>query len=593
LLAEGELCRCDSATIGTNSSTRINRRDDSDAIGCYVTAVGTPAILPWCGGDRAARRVHRALAVLAAMIVFARPGFAQVQRDSSVDWLVSAGSAPEAYLRVLQLVDVVPLYPWSVRAFSSEELQRLAPPARTQPWGTAFSARDHRAVFSLTGVEAGLVYNSRVPYGSNDGAVWAGRGVTSTLTAGARFAYGPVELVVAPMFFRAQNAAFPLAANGMVGPFAFANARQPTTIDLPQRFGDTPYQRLDPGQSTARISGLGFTGGISTANEGWGPSTAEPFLLGNNAAGFRHLFLGTARPLGLWGVAVHARAIAGKLDQSDYSTTPMEGQGRYLSGIVGVVTARQLPGLELGAGRLFHNYFPDSSVTLGQVLAPVFHGLLKAGRAATLGTTTGDEPDNQLASLFGRWVFPASGVEVYGEYGRDDSGFDLRDVAVEPDHDVAIILGFRKAWKRLGGALLVVSAEAFNDRLSHLDPVRNQTVAYVHTVVRQGHTERGQILGAPDLMGGGGESLAIESYTSAGHSSLQYTRAMRVQQYFEERQPGKSPFDVMHSVEYNRTTFRHFADLTVGAAAVYETNRDLTGENVFNVRMSAQFSAHW
>jgi hypothetical protein len=448
-------------------------------------------------------------------------------------------------------------------------------------------------VFSLTEAEAGLVYNSRVPYGSNDGAVWAGRGFTSTLTAGARFAYGPAELVVAPVLFRAQNADFPIAANGFVGQLAFANARQPITIDLPQRFGDTPYQRLDPGQSTLRVSGLGFTGGISTANEGWGPSTAEPFLLGNNAAGFRHLFLGTARPLGLGGLSVHVRAIAGKLDQSDYSTTPMEGRGRYISGIVGVVTARQLPGLELGAGRLFHNYFADSSVTLGKVIRPVFQGLLKAGRAAALGTTTGDEPDNQLASLFGRWVFPASGVEVYGEYGRDDSGYDLRDVAVEPDHDVAIILGFRKAWKRQDAALFVFSAEVFNDRLSHLTPVRPQAVPYVHSDVRQGHTERGQILGAPDLMGGGGESLNFESYTAAGHSSLQYTRASRIQQYFNERQPGKSPFDIMHSLDYNRTTFRRFADFTAGATAVYETNRDLTGENVFNVRVSAQFSAHW
>ena len=59
------------------------------------------------------------------------------------------------------------------------------------------------------------------------------------------------------------------------------------------------------------------------------------------------------------------------------------------------------------------------------------------------------------------------------------------------------------------------------------------------------------------------------------------------------RQAGKAPFDVMHSLEYNRTMFRHLADLTAGGEAVYETNRDLTGANVFNVRVFAQFSAHW
>jgi hypothetical protein len=541
---------------------------------------------------RAARTLVRPLLLLAAVFALSRPAAAQVKRDSSVDWLISAGSAPEEYLRVLQLVGIVPSYPWSVRAFSSDELRKLAPGATANPWGGKFAVRDHAAAFSLTGAEAGLVYNSRVPYGSNDGAVWAGRGLTSTFTAGARFAYGPAELIVAPIFFRAQNAQFPIAANGNSGSLAFADART-SGIDQPQRFGDTPYQRLDPGQSTARLNGFGLTGGFSTANEGWGPSTAEPFLLGNNAAGFRHLFFGTARPLGLAGIAVHTRVIAGKLDQSEYSPPPVQGRGRYLSGIVGVVTARQLPGLELGAGRLFHNYFADSSVTLGKVLRPVYQGLLKKGRAEALGTTTGDEPDNQLASLFARWVFPASGVEVYGEYGREDSGYDLRDVILEPDHDVGIIVGFKKGWRRPSGALSVLSAEIFNDRLSHLNPVRPQSVPYIHTPILEGHTERGQILGAPDLRGGGGESLNFESYTANGRASVQYTRASRIQQQFEERQPGKSPFDVTHSLDFRRTTFRHFADFTAGATAVYETNRDLSGANIFNVRVSTQFSAHW
>ena len=540
---------------------------------------------------RAARKLVAPFLLIAAVVTLSRPATAQVKRDSSVDWLVSAGSAPEEYLRVLQLVGLAPLYPWSLRAFSSDELRKLAPGAVAHPWAAAFSAREHAPAFSLTGAELGLVYNSRIPYGSNDGAVWAGRGLTTVVTAGARLAYGPAEVIVAPIFFRAQNTYFPIAPNGRLGSLAFADA-QTITIDQPQRFGDQPYQRLDPGQSTARLSGFGFTGGVSTANEGWGPSTAEPFLLGNNAAGFRHLFLGTARPLGLAGIAVHARAIAGKLDQSDVFV-PMGTQGRYMSGIVGVVTARQLPGLELGAGRLFHNYYQDSSVTLRKLLRPVFQGLLKNGRAAALGTTTGDEPDNQLASLFGRWVFPASGVEIYGEYGREDSGYDLRDVILEPDHDVGIILGFKKGWKRPDGALFVLNAEVFNDRLSHLDPIRPQAVPYIHEPIRQGHTERGQILGAPDLRGGGGESLTFDSYTGDGSASVRYTRASRIQQSFNARQPGKSPFDITHSLDYRRTTFRHFGDITAGATAVYETNRDLSGGNVFNVNVSTQFSAHW
>ena len=43
---------------------------------------------------------------------------AQIARDSSVDWLVSAGSEGERYLRVLQVAGLAPLSDWSIRPFS-------------------------------------------------------------------------------------------------------------------------------------------------------------------------------------------------------------------------------------------------------------------------------------------------------------------------------------------------------------------------------------------------------------------------------------------------------------------------------------------
>ena len=290
---------------------------------------------------------------------------------------------------------------------------------------------------------------------------------------------------------------------------------------------------------------------------------------------------------------MHVRAIAGKLEQSDYSTTNMVGRGRYLSGLVGVVTIRQLPGLEFGGGRLFHNIFADSTVTFGKIIRPVLHGLLKDQRAAALGTASGDEPDNQLASLFVRWVFPASGLEVYGEYGREDNAFNLRDLGEEPDHDVGVILGFRKAWKRSLDRIVVLRSEVFNDRLSHLDPLRGETVPYIHTYVTQGHTNLGQILGAADLKGGGGQSLALETYTSRGHVTLEYSHTLRDQLLFGERQPGLSPFDVTHALSFKQTSFHGGLDFVRGVTAAYELNRDFTGDDVFNLRLTAALRAHW
>lgn len=537
--------------------------------------------------------VGRAVLVALACMFHAATAGAQLRRDSTVDWLASANSDAERYLRTLQLVGSSPLYPWSLRAFSTDEMRALAPLDTLHPWGSSLGAPARGSRFRIIAPEVGAIFNSRFPYGSNDGPVWAGRGLTTTLSLGARAAYGPFDVIVAPQVFRAENADFPLGSNGLAGALAFADARYPTAIDNPQRFGATPYQRFDLGQSTARVTLLGATAGVSTANEFWGPAVAEPFLFSNNSAGFRHLFIGTARPLGFGGVAVHVRAIAGKLEQSDYAITDMVGRGRYLSGLIGVVTVRQLPGFEFGGGRLFHNIFADSTVTFRKVIRPVFQGLLKDQRVAALGTSSGDEPDNQIASLFARWVFPESGLEIYGEYGREDNAFNLRDLGEEPDHDVGVTVGFRKAWKRSLDRFIVLRSEIFNDRLSHLDPVRGESVPYIHSPITQGHTHLGQILGAPDLKGGGGQSVALETYTSRGHATLEYSHALRGQLLFVERRPGHSPFDVTHALSFEQTSFHGGLDFVRGVTAAYELNRDFTGNDVFNLRVTAALRAHW
>ena len=55
---------------------------------------------------------------------------------------ILVGSERERYLRVLQTLGMVPLYPWSIRGFSPQELDRLRPTTESHPWaGTrAFAA---------------------------------------------------------------------------------------------------------------------------------------------------------------------------------------------------------------------------------------------------------------------------------------------------------------------------------------------------------------------------------------------------------------------------------------------------------------------
>src|SRR2546425_3465362 len=142
---------------------------------------------------------------------------------------VFAGSELETYLRNLQLVGRVPLYPWSVRSFSPRELDRLFPSDSSHPWAGHYdlalppsSAPQGRLKLDVVRPTATIRFNSAFPYGSNDGPIWAGRGLTSAVQAGLALRYGALSLTVAPIAFRAENADFSLMANGNTGMLAFA-----------------------------------------------------------------------------------------------------------------------------------------------------------------------------------------------------------------------------------------------------------------------------------------------------------------------------------------------------------------------------------
>lgn len=531
---------------------------------------------------------RRALAALTASLLLIIPATSRAQfaRDSSTNWLVSAGSEGERYLRVLQVAGLAPATQWSIRPFSSSALGRVAPSDSGHPWAGRMVLQARRPVWiRVLQPELGGIVNSTFPYGFNDGPVWAGKGLTAVASAGVQGRAGPLSFTLAPQFFAAQNAGFPIAPNGRIGAQRFADALY-TTIDLPQRFGNGVYQRLDAGQSLAQLSMFRFTLGVSTANEYWGPATESPFLLGNNAAGFAHAFAGTDGPLTVGPVTVNLRLIAGRLDQSKYSFADATNSRRYISGIVVSGGIKQLPGLELGAGRLFENIWPDTGVGFGDIVDPLFQNLLLKKLAGKYGGI-GARPDNQIASLFARWAFPASGLEIYGEYGREDNAWDLRDLIVEPDHDVAFMLGMARTWKRPGSRLFVLRGELLNSAISDLARVRVQVPPYVHAPVVQGHTQLGQILGAPSGYAGGGASVSADLYGPSGRASISWRRMMR-----EPPVVTTGARDAIQAVSIDGLIFRQRIDLAPELTLVYNVNRN-GGGDALDARIALAARAHW
>jgi hypothetical protein len=478
---------------------------------------------------------------------------AQASRTTVLDF--ATGSEFEDYLRVLQVAGMEELYPWSVRGFAPRVIARMAMADSAGPWALRRNFQNTRVVAGS--VKLGATVNTSFPYGANDGPVWAGRGITLIGNGGIAGRLGPLSFALAPKAFVTSNAPFDLVPNGRSGPLVYNNGSFPDVVDYPQRFGNKAYSRLDPDASSVRFDTRFISLGVSTGNEWIGPATEYPFLLGTNAPGFPHLFVGTGDPMNLWLARVQARVIWGKLYQSDYS--PVSGSTHYLSasesGTVRLMASSQIvilpkgvPGLELGLARFLHvpNRVGEPSAAFWRKPFKAF--FLKNEYAA--GDTAG--ADNQLASAFFRWVFPHSGFELYGERGYEDQFYDFRDFTQDPDHEREYMLGFQKTFSRSNNVLDVLKAEVLNYQLPSIARVRIEGLIYVHGTLRQGHTNRGQLLGASAGVGAAAAStISWTRYSPSGRSTFLLRRILR-------DQPNIAPFTMVSPAR---------SDVTISAGA--------------------------
>ena len=503
------------------------------------------------------------------------------------------GAEEEQYLRVLQVAGLAPSYPWSLRGFLPGELPRIRAGHAVHPWQDRFDSADDYADELEVGwvrPEGQLILNSGYPFGENDGALWAGRGLTLGLNGGAYFRKGGLHVRIAPEAFVAQNADFDLAPNGLSGEGAFRDGRFPLHIDAPQRFGNSPYSRVTLGSSAVSLQFHGVGLGVSVAAQQWGPSLHYPLLVSNNAGGFPHLFLQTAHPVSVGIGQIHTRFILGRLAQSEWSPSPAHEPDRFASAVVAVFTPRGLDGLEIGVHRFVHLLWPDDGIGLADVLRPFSTGVNPGTGNVNLAE------ENQLAGAFLRWVVPSAQAEVYAEFMRDDYARDVRHYFVEPGDISGLTVGVQRIILLSGNRMLALRAEVMNAQLHHSergDRYRTDHLpwpVYVHLPrVWQGHTLRGQILGSPAAYGGAGWTIGANLYRPGGRWSAEVFRRLRqdwLAGIVEGPGQGAGIADVLYGARLSMMRFVAGSELTITAAPSVSLNRNLVaGNHVSNLNL--------
>ncbi len=372
-------------------------------------------------------------------------------------------------------------------------------------------------------------YNSKHPYGWNDGAMIAARGYQTMVTAGVFLQYKFLSIQLQPELVYAANKSF----DGFLSAGHTANVIRSYTdyvsnrIDLPERFGDEAYSKLFPGQSSIRLTFGPVSVGISSENLWWGPGKMNSLLMSNNAPGFMHVTLNTVRPIHTPIGSFEGQIIGARLDTSAF--LPLQNSSykavkpndwRYLSGGIFTYQPKWVTGVFIGFGRVFNNYGKD--VIKFRDYMPLFSALEKKN----LDNVKEDaKSQDQYTTFFTRWVLQQSHAELYFEYGRNDHPYNLRDLELEPEHSRAYIMGFQKFFTLTKtGNLLQFAAEATQLENSKTIFMRPGPVWYAHHLVTQGYTNQGQIIGAGIGTGSDSQSLELNWLNGLKKIGLQLDR---------------------------------------------------------------------
>ncbi len=410
-------------------------------------------------------------------------------------------------------------------------------------------------------------WNSQYPSGGNDGLQVAGRGLSTRLRAGVAGRWGVVSAALAPELAWQQNRWFETVPTGQAGARAFQNPWYGDGLDVPQRFGAGPSATASLGQSYLRVDAWGAAVGLSTENLWLGPGLRNAMLLTDNAPGFPHAFLGTARPVETPLGALEALALWGRLDRSRFLASA--GGHPWFSALVLTWQPRWVPGLTLGGGRAFVETAASLRRNHGlSILAGPFGRLIPGGNLPE---------NNQVVTGWFRWVMPEAGFELYGEWARDDGAASLEATLRDPGRTQGWVAGFQKLL-RAGARTVRVQLEAA--RLHDVRPPASPSGLpsfYTHGSGVD-YTHAGQLLGAAVGPGGDTQRLAVDLLTAAGRVGGFLERTARNEEVYWSRidpLPGRSSdHDVEVAAGYRQLLRLGELEASLELGLAFRWNRD-------------------
>ena len=349
-------------------------------------------------------------------------------------------------------------------------------------------------------------YNTTAPYGQNDGALWQGKGYNTSFSTGLKIESFGFELTVKPQVSFSQN----LAYNFLPGVFGNENSYfWGYGIDLVQRFGNKSFTNFDLGDTEIRYTFYTFTLGFGFQSPWLGPSYINPMLGSNNAPTYPKFDIGFRKTKlfipGLnWYLGdFESRIWIGQLTESNFFDNNNVIDKNLIFGFNFSYTPSFWHNFTIGVTKICTTKWGNSFF---KYLNPFYssndvHGI----------------GEDQKASVYAVVLFPSVGFELYGEIGTDDY---IWDNLSSLKHTMIYTVGAKKTFNISNKCKALVLFEWNDFEMSQDFQLQwNYMGYYGHHQVKEGYTQKGQILAGAYSYFGDSQLLKIELlFPKSSHS---------------------------------------------------------------------------
>jgi hypothetical protein len=358
--------------------------------------------------------------------------------------------------------------------------------------------------------------NSDLPISFNDGNMYPAKGWQERYSYGVNLKLLIFDINYQPERLTVQNLTQEYyAGNTNDGNFMFKYfGMVANQIDNFRQFGYDRIEETTLGQSRAGIKFKHIAAGISNENIWWGPGKRNSLVFTNNAAGFQHYYLKTVEPIRTYLGSFELAGVIGKLDTTIYTEIDQELLNICRPcKVFKNLDEREIDGITI-------NYQPKwiPNFYIGYAYSRQFYRHATNSLGDTVNFFSKDLPKQEIGSMFFRFAMPEDHAEFYGEMGMPDETpwpWKFFKKNVRPGYVFGatklVPLNFLNSYFNLN--VEFTQLQIMDPRkyfyIGYANVGGQPTSWYQSTIVKQGYSNNGQLMGASIGPGSNNQSISL------------------------------------------------------------------------------------